>query len=59
MHWIATSKKDTDSGALERRLRDTADQFRANSASDTGGYEHEPRRQLSAHAVEPKLATHH
>jgi type I restriction enzyme M protein len=26
MHWIAPSKKDTDSGALEKRLWDTAEQ---------------------------------
>lgn len=31
MHWIAPSQKDTDSAALENRLGDAADQFRANS----------------------------
>ena len=31
MHWIATSKKDTDNAALEKNLWDAADQFRANS----------------------------
>ena len=31
MHCIATSEKDTDSDALEKRLWDAADQFRANS----------------------------
>ncbi len=31
MHWIAPSEKDTDNAALEKRLWDTADQFRANS----------------------------
>jgi hypothetical protein len=31
MHWIAPSEKDTDSAALEKRLWDAADQFRANS----------------------------
>jgi type I restriction enzyme M protein len=31
MIWIAPSEKDTDSAALEKRLWDTADQFRANS----------------------------
>lgn len=31
MHWIAPSEKDTVSATLEKRLWDTADQFRANS----------------------------
>ena len=31
MHWIAPSEKDTANGALEKRLWDAADQFRANS----------------------------
>lgn len=31
MNWIAPSEKDTDNAALEKRLWDTADQFRANS----------------------------
>lgn len=31
MHWIAPSEKDTTSATLEKRLWDTADQFRANS----------------------------
>ena len=31
MHWIAPSEKDTASAALEKRLWDAADQFRANS----------------------------
>ena len=31
MHWVAPSEKDTDNAALEERLWDTADQFRANS----------------------------
>jgi type I restriction enzyme M protein len=31
MKWIAPSEKDTDTGALEKRLWDAADQFRANS----------------------------
>lgn len=30
MHWIAPSEKDSASATLERRLWDTADQFRAN-----------------------------
>ena len=31
MHWVAPSEKDTDNAALEKRLWDAADQFRANS----------------------------
>lgn len=31
MKWIAPSEKDTANGSLEKRLWDTADQFRANS----------------------------
>ena len=31
MRWIAPSEKDTDNAALEKRLWDAADQFRANS----------------------------
>ena len=31
MHWIAPSERDTTNGTLEKRLWDTADQFRANS----------------------------
>src|ERR1043166_3018442 len=31
MHWIAPPEKDTDNAALEKRLWDAADQFRANS----------------------------
>lgn len=31
MQWIAPSEKDADSAALEKRLWEAADQFRANS----------------------------
>lgn len=31
MQWIAPLEKDTDNAALEKRLWDAADQFRANS----------------------------
>ena len=31
MIWIALSEKDTDNAALEKRLWDAADHFRANS----------------------------
>ena len=33
MHWIALSEKDTASSALEKRLWDAADQFRATPDS--------------------------
>jgi type I restriction enzyme, S subunit len=33
MHWIATSEKNNANGTLEKRLWDSADQFRANSST--------------------------
>lgn len=36
MQWIAPSDKDATNGSLEKRLWDSADQFRANSASEQG-----------------------
>jgi hypothetical protein len=38
MHWIAPSEKDTDNAALEKRLCDAADQFRANSGLKSQEY---------------------
>ena len=38
MHWIAPAEKDTDNAALERRLWDAADQFRANSGLKSQEY---------------------
>src|SRR4029077_3241011 len=38
MIWIAPSEKDTDSAALEKRLWDAADQFRANSGLKSQEY---------------------
>jgi type I restriction enzyme M protein len=38
MIWIAPSEKDTDNAALEKRLWDAADQFRANSSLKSQGY---------------------
>ncbi len=32
MRWVAASERDADKVTLEKRLWDTADQFRANSA---------------------------
>jgi len=31
MHWVAPSEKDATNGTLEKRLWESADQFRANS----------------------------
>jgi hypothetical protein len=36
MLWVAPSEKDTDSAAMEKRLWDTADQFRAKSGPILG-----------------------
>ena len=38
MHWIAPSEKDTANAALEKRLWDAADQFRANSGLKSQEY---------------------
>src|SRR5438093_3661891 len=38
MHWIAPSEKDPDNAALEKRLWDAADQFRANSGLKSQEY---------------------
>jgi hypothetical protein len=38
MHWIAPSEKDTDNAALDKRLWDAADQFRANSGLKSQEY---------------------
>ncbi|HEY5894489.1 MAG TPA: type I restriction-modification system subunit M N-terminal domain-containing protein [Chthoniobacterales bacterium] len=38
MIWIAPSAKDTDNAALEKRLWDAADQFRANSGLKSQEY---------------------
>ena len=38
MHWIAPSEKDHDNAALEKRLWDAADQFRANSGLKSQEY---------------------
>lgn len=38
MIWIAPSEKNTDNAALEKRLWDTADQFRANSGRKAQEY---------------------
>jgi type I restriction enzyme M protein len=38
MQWIAPSEKDTDTAALEKRLWDAADQFRANSGLKSQEY---------------------
>jgi len=38
MHWIAPSERDTATDTLEKRLWNTADQFRANSGLTTAQY---------------------
>ena len=38
MQWIAPSEKDKDNTALEKRLWDAADQFRANSGFKSQEY---------------------
>src|SRR5438067_7545086 len=38
MHWVAPSEKDTNNAALEKRLWDAADQFRANSGLKSQEY---------------------
>ena len=38
MIWIAPSEKDADNSALEKRLWDAADQFRANSGLSAAQY---------------------
>ena len=38
MHWIAPAEKDTNTAALEKRLWDAADQFRANSGRKSQEY---------------------
>jgi len=38
MHWIAPAEKDTATNALEKRLWDAADQFRANSGLKSQEY---------------------
>ena len=38
MHWIAPSERDTATNTLEKRLWNTADQFRANSGLTAAQY---------------------
>ncbi len=38
MNWIDSSEKDSNSAALEKRLWDAADQFRANSGLKSQEY---------------------
>ena len=62
MNWIAPSDKDNTNAALEKRLWDAADQFRAKlelpstsgrGAGDEGAqYTGDPARELSIHGVE-------
>jgi type I restriction enzyme M protein len=50
MQWIAPAEKDTNNAALEKRLWDAADQFRANSGKDKWA-----RRQQPKHYSAPVL----
>lgn len=38
MHWIAPTEKDARTETLEKRLRDSADQFRGNSGPKAREY---------------------
>ena len=38
MHWVAPTEKDAANDALEKRLWDAVDQFRANSGLKAGEY---------------------
>ena len=50
MTWIAPSEKDTDNAALEKRLGDAADQFRANSGLKSQEYFLAPWERVAAPA---------
>ena len=50
MTWIAPSEKDTDNAALEKRLGDAADQFRANSGLKSREYSLAPWERVAAPA---------
>jgi type I restriction-modification system DNA methylase subunit len=50
MTWIAPSEKDTDNAALEERLGDAADQFRANSGLKSQEYFLAPWERVAAPA---------
>jgi len=58
MIWIAPSEKDTDNAALEKRLWDAADQFRANSGLKTQQSEESGRLcrlNLAFHGLEGEI----
>ena len=44
MQWIAPAEKDTNNAALEKRLWDAADQFRANSGKDKWARRQQPKQ---------------
>src|SRR2546426_6304606 len=57
MHWIAPSEKDTDNAALEKRLCDAADQFRANSGLKSQEYSAPVLGLIFLRFVEVRFAT--
>jgi len=54
MQWIAPSEKDNNNAALEKRLWDTADQFRANSGLKAQEYSG-PSQRREIRASSPKF----
>jgi len=58
MIWIAPSEKDTDTAALEKRLWDAADQFRARPRPHLPALRH-PRARLKTESNLPSQINHH
>ena len=59
MHWIAPSEKDIASTALEKRLWDAADQFRANSGLKAQEYSGPILGLIFLRFAELRFATQH
>jgi hypothetical protein len=57
MIWIAPSEKDVATGTLEKRLWDTADQFRANSTIKSFGTRSSPTRARVNGAMTTRLSS--
>lgn len=57
MKWIAPTEKDTGQATLEKRLWDSADQFRANSGLILGITRAEVRRAASDQAFRLMVVT--
>ena len=58
MLWITPSEKDTDNAALEKRLWDAADQFRANSGLKSQEYSAPVLGLIFLRFAEVRFATH-